>query len=109
MSEKNELPPFMNAARAAQVLNYVDGSSITKLCRVGKISGAYKDGKNWFIPREWVLRRKADDQAAGKLIEGQPRNRVTTGAGLQRKDRGGPGGNPLSCSHGPTSRKTQEK
>lgn len=97
----HSLPPFMTAKTAGKVLGYFDGSSITKLCRAGKIPGAYREGPSWFIPREWVLAKKKADEAAGVMRDGKPGRKATTGAGLQRRDRGGPGGDPY---HIPTGR-----
>ena len=96
----HDLPPFMTAKTAGKALGYFDGSNLAKLCRAGQIPGAYKDGNSWFIPREWVLAKKAEDETAG-IIHGQKGRPVTTGAGKQRRDRGGPGGNPY---HTPTGK-----
>lgn len=98
---EHDLPPFMTASRAGRFLGYQDGSFITRLCKAGKIPGAYKDGRPWYVPREWVLQKKGEEEKAGIVRNGTRGRRITTGAGKQRKDRGGPGGNPY---HTPTGR-----
>lgn len=105
---EHDLPPFMTATSAGHFLGYQDGSFITRLCKAGKVPGAYKEGPSWLIPRKWVLAKKAEDAAAGIVRDGTRGRRVTTGAGKQRKDRGGPGGDPYKYKYTPTG-KTPEK
>lgn len=101
---EHDLPPFMTATSAGHFLGYQDGSFITRLCKAGKVPGAYKDGRPWFVPREWVLAKKKEDDAAGIVRDGKRGGRITTGAGKQRKDRGGAGGDPYKHKYTPTGR-----
>lgn len=91
------LPPFLNCKEAGIFLGYSPQSTcLARLCRDESTRpvGAYKSGRNWMIPREWVEMRKSEEEAAGIVRGGKTGRPVTTGAGLQRKDRGGPGGRP---------------
>ena len=80
----SSLPPFMTATSAAKALGYANGSYLSVLCTAGKIPGAYKEGRIWFVPREWVIAKKKEDEAAG-IQRGKKSGRpVTTGAGVNR-------------------------
>jgi len=72
------------------------GANIRTLARDGKIPGAVKVGRDWLIPRIWAEEKAEEKKKAGtegKAKRGRP---VTTGAGKQRKDRGGTGGDPYA-------------
>jgi len=72
------------------------GANIRTLAREGKIPGAIKIGRDWLIPRAWAEKKaeeKAKTEEEGRAKRGRP---VTTGAGKQRKDRGGLGGDPYA-------------
>ena len=71
------------------------GSNICALARAGKIPGAIKIGRDWLIPRAWAEEKAAEREKdeEGRAKRGRP---VTTGAGIQRRDRGGPGGDPYA-------------
>jgi hypothetical protein len=78
--------PFITAASAARELGYTQGGYITRLCRAGKIPGAYQDGDIWLVPSAWLKAKKEQDAAAGVERGGGRIGRpVTTGAGLKRK------------------------
>ena len=78
--------PYMNATEAARTLGYTQSAYLTRLCHNGKIPGAYKSGRIWFIPGAWVEEQKKKDAADGiKRGPGQTGRRITTGAGLNRK------------------------
>jgi hypothetical protein len=77
---------YMTAASAARELGYTQGGYITRLCRAGKLDGAYQDGGIWLVPVAWVKARKDHDDAAGiERGTGRIGRPVTTGAGLKRK------------------------
>lgn len=77
--------PFLTAASAAKALGYASGSYLTLMCHAGKVPGAYKDGRIWLIPREWVEAKKKADEEAG-IVRGKAVGRpVTTGTGTNRK------------------------
>lgn len=102
MSNENDLPPFMTARAAARLLGYSPTSTaLTRILRdeEKRPEGAYKAGRYWMVPTEWVLQRKAEEEEAGIIRGGQGRP-VTSGAGKQRKDRGGSGGNPYHTATG---------
>jgi len=89
--------PYMTASSAARELGYTQGGYLSTLCAAGKIPGAYKSGRIWLVPVVWVEEQKKKDAALGiKRGTGKAGRPVTTGAGLRRKDRGGPGGSPNS-------------
>ena len=91
------LPPFLTGAEAGKLLGYSEKSTyISRLCRneSTRPPGAYQAGRTWMIPREWVIARRAKEEQNGITRTGRTGRPVTTGAGLMRKDRGGPGGRP---------------
>jgi len=93
-----DITNYITAAGAATIMGQASsagGSNIRALAGAGKIPGAIKIGREWLIPRAW-----AEDRAAEKATRGRP---VTTGAGVMRKDRGGPGGSPYATGN-PTGR-----
>jgi neutral trehalase len=79
------LPPYLTASTAARELGYTSSVYLRILCNGGKIAGAYRDGKTWLIPREWVAARQQQDAAQGIVRGVRPGRPVTTGAGLNRK------------------------
>lgn len=48
------LPGYYTTAEAAEKLGYTDTSSIRYMCIAGKVIGALKVGKTWFLPSRWV-------------------------------------------------------
>lgn len=93
----NDLPPYLTTAKAGELLGYSERSTyLSRLCRneATRPPGAYQAGRIWMIPAAWVAARKAEEEAAGLTRSGQKGRPVTTGAGVMRKDRGGPGGRP---------------
>lgn len=102
----HDLPPFMTARAAAAYLGYAPSSTVlTRLIRDEKTrpEGTFKSGGCWMIPTEWVLAKKEADEASG-IVRGKKGRPVTTGAGKQRKDRGGPGGTPYKNQYISTGR-----
>ena len=93
----DSLPPFLTGAEAGKLLGYSEKSTyISRLCRneSTRPPGAYQAGRSWMIPREWVIARRTKEEESGITRTGRTGRPVTTGAGLMRKDRGGPGGRP---------------
>ena len=87
------LPPYLSAAEAAKFLGR-SKANLSHLIEAGKLPGSYQQGRLWFVPREAALALKMQDEENGVKRTGKRGRPVTTGAGLQRKDRGGPGGRP---------------
>ena len=94
----NTLIDYIPAAQAAEMIGYASGSKASTLrilARSGKIPGAIKIGRDWLLPAAWVqnkVQEKKERLEAGRPFAGK----ITTGAGVQRKDRGGPGGDPYA-------------
>lgn len=91
--DADTLPPHFSASEAAKFLGR-SKANMSQLIEAGKLPGSYQQGRLWFIPREAVLALKMEDEENGVQRTGKRGRPVTTGAGQQRKDRGGPGGRP---------------
>lgn len=49
------LPGYYTTKEAAEKLGFKTGDSLKHYCQQGKINGAVKVGKTWFIPEQWIL------------------------------------------------------
>lgn len=49
------LPGYYTTKEAAEKLGYKSSDSLKHYCQQGKIAGAVKVGKTWFIPETWVI------------------------------------------------------
>lgn len=93
----NDLPPYITTAKAGELLGYSEKTTyLSRLCRneATRPPGAYQAGRIWMIPTAWVAARKTEEEATGIIRNGHKGRPITTGAGVMRKDRGGPGGTP---------------
>ena len=69
----DDISQYMTLSQAAKYLGYAYNTYLRTLCQAGSIPGAEKDGKLWYIPREWVLAEKAKTPT-GQGARGQSRN-----------------------------------
>lgn len=53
------LPGYYTTKEAAEKLGYTSTSTLANSCQAGKIP-AYKVGKTWLIPEEWVLQQEKE-------------------------------------------------
>lgn len=52
------LPGYYTTKEAAEKLGYASTAALRYMCIDGKVIGALKVGKTWFLPEKWV-----DEQA----------------------------------------------
>lgn len=52
------LPGYYTTKEAAEKLGYAMSTTIKRFCADGRITGAIKVGKTWFIPEAWVLEQE---------------------------------------------------
>ena len=56
--ETNTKPRFVGSLAASRELGYIEDSGmVRRLCREGRIEGAFQLGRDWIIPTPVVLRR----------------------------------------------------
>lgn len=76
-----DMKDYIPAARAAEMLGYAASarsSNLSARAKAGKIPGAVKIGRDWFLPAAWVSARIAEEEArakGGKPRKGRPPGR----------------------------------
>ena len=80
-----DIKDLVSVEEAAKILGY-EKSSVTMLCRKGKLEGAFRIGHQWLIPRKtvenyvkapqgfaavWERRREAEKAQEDSLLDGE--------------------------------------
>ena len=50
-----DITEYLTLSQAAEALGYSNSSYLRLKCNQGSIPGIIKKGRNWLIPRQWVL------------------------------------------------------
>ena len=53
-----DITEYLTLSQAAKALGYSNSSTLAAYCREGRVPGARKDGKLWYIPRLWVAEER---------------------------------------------------
>lgn len=72
----NETPQYLSLSEAAERLGYAGTSTLRLNAIAGKIPGAFKIGKTWAVPVEWVNQQEKDGKPPGA---GGPRGKGVRG------------------------------
>ena len=67
---------YVTLAQAAQALGYASTGSLRLYCLEGRIPGTAKHGRNWLIPRQWVLSERDNPSISGRGGRGNSRGKI---------------------------------
>jgi len=68
-----DMKDYIPAARAAELLGFAKSAKSSNLgakAKAGKIPGAVKLGRDWFLPAAWIQAKVAENEA--RIKEGKP-------------------------------------
>ena len=71
-----DITDYISLSQAAQALGYASTGTLRLYCLEGRIPGTAKIGRNWLIPRQWVLSERENPSISGRGGRGGSRGKA---------------------------------